>query len=51
MKNALHNGRNLTLIAPRRMGKTGLIKNVFYKLKEEQPDIVHSIWIPIRGRA
>lgn len=27
---ALRNGRNLTLIAPRRMGKTGLIKNVFY---------------------
>ena len=26
---ALHNGRNVTLIAPRRMGKTGLIKNVF----------------------
>ena len=23
---ALYNGRNLTLIAPRRMGKTGLIK-------------------------
>lgn len=40
MKNALYNGRNLTLIAPRRMGKTGLIKNVFYKLKEVQPDIV-----------
>lgn len=27
--NALENNRNLTLIAPRRMGKTGLIKNVF----------------------
>lgn len=40
MTDALHNGRNLTLIAPRRMGKTGLIKNVFYKLKEEQPNIV-----------
>ena len=23
---ALHNGRNVTLIAPRRMGKTGLIR-------------------------
>jgi len=33
---ALRNGRNLTLIAPRRMGKTGLIKNVFYKLKEQK---------------
>lgn len=40
LKNALHNGRNLTLIAPRRLGKTGLIKNVFYKLREEQPDVV-----------
>lgn len=40
MIKALHNGRNITLIAPRRMGKTGLIKNVFYKLHEQQPDIV-----------
>lgn len=40
MINALHNGRNITLIAPRRMGKTGLIKNVFYKLQEQQPNIV-----------
>lgn len=40
MINALHNGRNITLIAPRRMGKTGLIKNVFYKLRQQQPDIV-----------
>lgn len=38
--NALHNGRNITLIAPRRMGKTGLIKNIFYKLHEQQPNIV-----------
>ncbi|MDE6493467.1 MAG: ATP-binding protein [Bacteroidales bacterium] len=37
---ALHNGRNLTLMSPRRMGKTGLIKHVFYKLKERQPDVV-----------
>ena len=29
---ALHNGRNITLVSPRRMGKTGLIKNVFYTL-------------------
>lgn len=40
MINALHNGRNVTLIAPRRMGKTGLVKHLFYQLKEEQPDIV-----------
>lgn len=37
---ALHNGRNVTLTAPRRMGKTGLIRHVFYRLKELQPDIV-----------
>ena len=32
---ALHNGRNITLVSPRRMGKTGLIKNVFYTLQEK----------------
>ena len=37
---ALHNGRNVTLIAPRRMGKTGLVRHAFYRLKAEQPDIV-----------
>lgn len=37
---ALNNGRNLTLIAPRRMGKTGLIRHSLYKLKEEQSDII-----------
>ena len=36
---ALQNGRNVTLTAPRRMGKTGLIRQVFYRLKEQQPDI------------
>ena len=30
---ALQNGRNVTLMSPRRMGKTGLIKNVFYEGK------------------
>lgn len=40
MIKALYNGRNVTLIAPRRMGKTGLIKNVFYKLREQEPDTV-----------
>lgn len=37
---ALYNGRSITLIAPRRMGKTGLVKHVFHKLKEEQADVV-----------
>lgn len=38
--NALENNRNLTLIAPRRMGKTGLIKNVFYKLHSQNSEVV-----------
>nr|DAG24658.1 MAG TPA: AAA ATPase [Caudoviricetes sp.] len=40
MIDALHNGRNLTLIAPRRIGKTGLIRHVFYRLHEQQSDVV-----------
>lgn len=32
----LKNGRNVTLISPRRIGKTGLIKNTFYHLKEQE---------------
>lgn len=30
----LKNGRNVTLISPRRLGKTGLIKNTFYHWKK-----------------
>lgn len=37
--NGLSNERNITLIAPRRIGKTGLIHHVFAKIKEEQPEI------------
>ncbi len=37
---ALDNGRNVTLISPRRMGKTGLVKHVFHLLKVRQPDVV-----------
>ncbi len=37
---ALHNGRNVTLIAPRRMGKTGLTHHAFYQLKEQKSDVV-----------
>ena len=36
--NGLDNERNITLIAPRRIGKTGLIHHVFAKIKERQPD-------------
>jgi AAA+ ATPase superfamily predicted ATPase len=34
---AMENGRNLTLISPRRMGKSGLIHNAFYYLSKK-PD-------------
>jgi len=36
---ALCNNRNISLISPRRLGKTGLIHHVFYKLKAEKNDI------------
>jgi len=36
---ALRNGCNLTLMSPRRYGKTGLIHNVFHQLKEQGNDI------------
>ena len=36
MLSALSNGRNVTLIAPRRIGKTGLIKNVFYLMRQQE---------------
>lgn len=33
---AIRNGRNVTLLAERRVGKTGLIKHVFHRLGEEK---------------
>jgi AAA+ ATPase superfamily predicted ATPase len=36
---ALENSRNISLISPRRFGKTGLIHHVFYRLKDEKNDI------------
>ncbi len=36
---ALRNGRNVTLISPRRMGKTGLIKHVFHQIEEKSQDV------------
>ena len=35
----LSNERNITLIAPRRIGKTGLIHHVFAKIRKSQPDV------------
>lgn len=39
----LLNGWNVTLVAPRRMGKTGLIHNVFYQMrhKSKQPAYIY----------
>ena len=36
LKKALENGRNVTLISPRRMGKTGLIKHVFEQIGQRE---------------
>ncbi|MDR2232273.1 MAG: ATP-binding protein [Tannerella sp.] len=36
---ALRNDRNISLISPRRFGKTGLIHHVFHRLKEENNDV------------
>ncbi|MCQ2196241.1 MAG: hypothetical protein MJZ60_01805 [Bacteroidaceae bacterium] len=36
LSSALLNGRNVALISPRRMGKTGLIKHVFHKVEAEK---------------
>jgi AAA+ ATPase superfamily predicted ATPase len=38
--NRLKNGANITLVAPRKIGKTGLIKHVFQHIKEEDKDAV-----------
>ena len=35
---ALRNGRNVTLMSPRRMGKTGLIQNVFHQIRRDYPE-------------
>lgn len=36
----LHNGRNTTLISPRRIGKTGLIQNAFYHIKQTEKNVI-----------
>lgn len=35
---ALKNGRHITLMSPRRMGKTGLIKNAFYHIQQQETE-------------
>lgn len=36
LRNALYNGRNVTLMSPRRMGKTGLIKHLFAQISPKE---------------
>lgn len=40
MVGALRNGRNLTMISPRKIGKTGLIKHVFNRIKAANKDAI-----------
>ncbi len=37
---ALENGRNISLLSPRRFGKTGLVKHAFYKISEQNKNTV-----------
>jgi AAA+ ATPase superfamily predicted ATPase len=37
---ALQNGRNLTLLSTRKIGKTGLIKHVFNRVQTENKDVI-----------
>ena len=36
----LKNGRNITIISPRKIGKTGLINHAFYQIKMENKDAI-----------
>lgn len=36
----LKNGRNTTLISPRRIGKTGLVRNAFYRIRQLEKDAI-----------
>ena len=40
MLNHFENGRNLTLVAPRRIGKTGLIKHLFYQIEHQNKNAI-----------
>jgi MoxR-like ATPase len=37
---ALRNGRNVTLISPRKIGKTGLIRHAFHQLESASNDAI-----------
>ena len=40
MVSALKNGRNLTVLSPRKIGKTGLVKHVFNRIQAENKDAI-----------
>ena len=40
MLNHFENGRNITLVAPRRIGKTGLIKHLFYQIEQQNKNAI-----------
>ncbi len=40
MISSLENDRNISLMSPRRFGKTGLIQHVFYKISEKDNDAI-----------
>ena len=48
---AIENGRNTTLIAPRRYGKTGLIKNTLSRLSSVPSDLALSFNTSINSSA
>ena len=37
---ALQNGRNLTVLSPRKIGKTGLVKQALYRINEQNKDAI-----------
>ena len=39
-KASLRNGRNITLISPRKIGKTGLIRHLFHQTNSAKDDII-----------
>jgi AAA+ ATPase superfamily predicted ATPase len=47
LKDALENGRNIVLLSLRRMGKTGLIKHLFYRLRSDKN--THTFYVDIMG--
>jgi len=45
LEQCLDNGRNIVLLSLRRMGKTGLIKHLFYKLRTDKK--IHTFYLDI----